>query len=283
MRLKITMTDSMVDVLTELGVTVVNYGDREISARCPFHADNHPSFSMNAETGLWICYQCGERGTVEMLAEKIGGKPVNTTVLFREVKFKSIGKTKKLLPKVEDPTLMLARYRSFKNPPTWALEERFIDSQVAERYGIKWDLGWVIPIWEPEFFELLGWQFKQVDFVSNYPKAVKKSLTLFGLRELESTTVVLVESPLDVARLASAGVPAVASYGAFVSNAQVRLLVAAANKVILALDNDETGQAQTTKLYSYLNKFVLTKKTVFPKRCKDPGDMTDAQVMEVFG
>lgn len=31
---------------------------------CPFHHDQHPSFWVNAERGLWGCYSCGERGDV---------------------------------------------------------------------------------------------------------------------------------------------------------------------------------------------------------------------------
>jgi len=95
---------------------------------------------------------------------------------------------------------------------------------------------------------IVGVAVQRLDYVSNYPKAVKKSTTLFGYRELESDTVVLVESPLDVLRLAAVGCGGGGCLqGAYVSNAQVTLLVeyAACN---LGLDNDKAGVEQTQKL-----------------------------------
>ena len=50
-------TDAVEEILDQLGINVVSAG-KEISAHCPFHADAHPSFSINASSGLWICYQC---------------------------------------------------------------------------------------------------------------------------------------------------------------------------------------------------------------------------------
>ena len=276
------------DVLEQLKIDVANVGEREISAHCPFHKDSHPSFSMNAESGLWICYQCGESGTLDMLVEKVGGT-VDVKAFLREAKVKNL--TKKEEPKEEpvkeqtfDAALMYARYRSYRNPPIWALEERQLSRYAVDLYGIKWDMGWIIPIWAPEDAELWGWQYKRADVVSNYPPAVKKSRTLFGLPEVAAATVALVESPLDVVRLASVGITAVSSFGAMVSKAQVRLLIDVADKIILALDNDEEGMRQTDKLYRYLNKFVPTKRITYPASClaKDPGEMSDREVETVF-
>ena len=185
-----------------------------------------------------------------------------------------------------NPFIVTACYEEFDDPPDWALDERMISRGTAERYGLRWNKGWIIPVWASPFdggkHELWGWQFKRLDTVLNYPKGVKKSLTLFGLRELVSSTVVLVESPLDVVRLASVGVIAVASYGAFVSKAQLRLLIEVADKLILALDNDKEGVAQTSKIFPVLSKVMPTKGVIFPDGAKDPGDLDDDQVAKVF-
>jgi DNA primase len=157
---------------------------------------------------------------------------------------------------------------------------------MVDHFGVRWDRGWVIPIWAPdiedEMTDLWGWQFKRMDFVSNYPKAVKKSRTLFGLRELEETTVVLVESPLDVVRLACVGISAVSSFGAFVSRVQIRLLLNVADRIVLALDNDEEGQRQTKKIYRWLARVVPTNVIEFPAGIKDPGDCSDRQLARIF-
>ena len=276
---------SMDSVLESIGVSVVTVGDREISARCPFHADNHPSFSMNAENGLWICYQCGERGTLDMLIVRLGGTEAKPDRILREIKRQSIGveKEEKRPAVEEDPFVLPAMYRSYKNPPAWALESRMILPEVAERYGIKWDRGWVIPIIKPFEDRLLGWQFKAPGVVLNYPRSVKKSITLFGYQQADFKEVALVESPLDVARLASVGVNAVASYGAFVSKEQVRLLIELADRVSLALDNDEEGHRQSDKLYPVLARYLPVKKINYPLNKKDPGDLSDKEALEVFG
>jgi len=281
------MATDIVDVLEQLQIQVSNVGSKEISAHCPFHTDSHPSFSINVNTGLWICYQCSESGTLDMLVEKVGGT-VNVKAFLRETKAKKVKKKEppKEEPKEEiaiDPQILWVCYENFGNPPKWALEERMISHAAARQYGLKWDKGWIIPIIAPYEEELWGWQFKRLDFVSNYPRSVKKSQTLFGLSWLGTGHVVLVESPLDVVRLASVGVSAVASYGAMVSKAQIKLLVQFSDRVILALDADEEGARQNERLHKYLSKFVMTTRAQFPPGIKDPGDMDDQTVERVFG
>ena len=47
----------------------------QLKGRCPFHPDEHPSFSVNLETGYWICHAgCGE-GDAAIFAEKMGLDP----------------------------------------------------------------------------------------------------------------------------------------------------------------------------------------------------------------
>ena len=270
------------EVLHHLNILVVTIGEREISAHCPFHKDSHPSFSINVRTENWICYQCGESGrTLESLVSKVTGQP-EAPSLLREVKRRSLHQVP-LEEKPVDPNIIMAKYLETMPVPTWALERRQLTQEMAEMYGLRWSKGWVIPIWSPDG-ALWGWQFKQLDFVSNYPKSVKKSQTLFGYRELESPhRLVLVESPLDVVRLASFGVAAVATFGAYVSKAQMVLIVEACESVLLALDNDATGQAQSEKVYPYFAHRVPTQILQYERtRAKDPGDMSDAEIERLF-
>jgi DNA primase len=64
---------SIAEVLANLGIELTRSGGAEIVGRCPVHikrvgkADNSPSWSMNAETGLWICFSCGAKGTLSSL------------------------------------------------------------------------------------------------------------------------------------------------------------------------------------------------------------------------
>jgi hypothetical protein len=279
------------EVLEDLGIQIVSIG-REISAHCPFHTDAHPSFSINASTGLFICYQCQEAGTLEDLLVKCNTTKGNTVEYLREVRQRKMRKTRQQEREPEppeepliDPFVLSAQYETFKQPPQWAHEERHITSEQMHRFGVRWDKGWIIPIWSPSKTkpELWGWQFKRLDFVSNFPKQVKKSQTLFGYHQLTGTTVALVESPLDVVRLASVAVPAVSSFGAFVSRRQLTLLHRRAKRVVLALDNDEEGNRQSKRIYLGLAKSLATSVLKYPEGVKDPGEMSDDQIVEAFG
>ena len=53
---------------------LVSTGKRsEASGRCPFHQDEHPSFSVNVESGLWKCHasECNAEGNVIQFCEKL--------------------------------------------------------------------------------------------------------------------------------------------------------------------------------------------------------------------
>ena len=282
---------SVAELLDQLKIEVTSEGEREIAARCPFHEDSHPSFSINRESGLWICYQCQRSGTLDMLVEAVGGVEGTPDEILREVRRRKVSRKRAerdnpLPPKPEpviDPLAILARYETFGDPPAWALEERMLDPEVTHRYGVRWARGWVIPIVDPKTRALMGWQWKGVDSVSNYPRAIKKSTTLFGLQQLRSRRFALVESPLDVVRLASVGVPAVSSYGAYVSRVQLGLIIERAERLVLALDNDAAGMEQTAKIYPRLARQLPTKRVAYPPKIKDPGDMSDEEVVDVFG
>ena len=38
---------------------------------CPFHSEKKPSFSMNLETGLYLCHSCGAKGNAYHFAKKM--------------------------------------------------------------------------------------------------------------------------------------------------------------------------------------------------------------------
>jgi hypothetical protein len=279
------------EVLNTLGMEIAIAGAREISCHCPFHTDRHPSFSINAESGLWVCFQCGERGSLEQLISRVG-KGAEPVAYLRELRQSNVGKykPKALVEEVdEEPiaAMIYAKYESFKLPPTWAYEDRFMTLECVERFGLKWNKGWVIPLWAPELrgnpTDLWGWQFKRLDFVQNYPAGIHKAQTLFGLRECKSDCTFLVESPLDVVRLASFGFEGgLASFGAMVSQAQLQILLERSERVIVALDNDLEGRRQGKKVYRWLSRFLPAEMLKYHSDVKDVGEMPDDELAEVL-
>lgn len=49
---------------------------RNVSTTCPFHSDRNPSFSVNLESGLWICFAgCGSGDIFSFYAKSKGLDP----------------------------------------------------------------------------------------------------------------------------------------------------------------------------------------------------------------
>lgn len=57
------------DVLKSHNVELIGNGD-QCKARCPFHEEKKPSFSVNLKEGLWNCFAgCGKGGVLELMAK----------------------------------------------------------------------------------------------------------------------------------------------------------------------------------------------------------------------
>ena len=289
----VTMTTGTTDlagVLMELGVDVRRSNGREISGCCPVHekrtgrADGSPSWSMNAETGLWICHSCGAKGTLASLVSELTGNPDSVAAVNQLLIETGINRLTAPDRVEYKPDVDWVSYSRYEHPPLNELVKRNLDPDVALAHGIKWNVikkAWVIPIVSP-LGELMGWQEKGYNYFNNEPTGVKKSATLFGIERFQSRTAVLVESPLDVVRFASSfgGMQALAAFGAHVSKEQMTLLATVADRVIIALDHDKAGTESAKTLLKSLPRFrdgiywLDYSKT----DAKDIGDMTDAEV-----
>lgn len=255
----------IIHVLDKAGVKNLREGSKEISGLCPMHKqrlgreDRHSSWSINKITYVHHCFSCGYAGTLTgLLIDLQGYAPED---IEQEIAKSSFLRT---LDKIEQK----------KNPVTpevteWSLSHRLTDvsdgllalrklkRHAADKFQIRWDKelrSWVIPVRDPDGL-LLGAQYRQKGNVINAPHGLQKSSTLFGLYEMKNEDcVALVESPLDVVRLYGAGIPAVSSFGAWVSDQQVMLLARNFKTIVLALDNDPTGNKASIRIGESLRK-----------------------------
>jgi 5S rRNA maturation endonuclease (ribonuclease M5) len=88
--------------------------------------------------------------------------------------------------------------------------------------------------------------------------------------------LMVVESPLDVVRLAVAGVEgAIATYGAILSEDQGKIM-RRADKVIAAFDNDDAGKKASQQVHGFARKYGLDLSyfNYTGIDVKDVGDMT---------
>lgn len=288
-----TIPDNVEGVLEELELDIERVVDGEVWARCPQHAartgkiDRHASFSVNVEKGIFHCFSCGYSGAlVDLVADVLRiDHSLATTWLNGHgglaAAVRRLQHEQPPAPLSTPHTGLEAEYVTYAYPPDHALDARGISLDAAVRFGIRWhEDGWVLPVRDPHTHRLSGWQTKHGRIVRNRPPGIKKSATLFGLSAFEGDWVYLVESPLDCARLWTAGFPgAVASFGASVSKLQTDLLIRTADTVVIALDNDEAGHIGAAEVERRLRGRAQVLRFPYPEGAKDPGDMSDRQII----
>ena len=265
--------------LADLGIEVETEDSDELFAHCPGHEtrtgkiDGHPSWSINAETGIHFCFSCHYKGNLITLIRDIKGVDaasrfrseyaVHKRALLEEEDFKI--PTDVDVPAPVRAEVRTANFQSeswledYVDPPRWALKARRITATGAKEYGIRWDgakEAWILLLRDPKTDRLLGYQMKaqRTRLFRNKPRTVPKGDTFFGWGATkEAKRVVIVESPLDAVILADMEAPAMAICGSHMSDAQVDLLADAGfERVYLWLDTDTAGAMETRRLKKVL-------------------------------
>lgn len=276
-------------LLAHLGVVVTRRVGDEVQGLCPQHekyagkAQSTPHWYLNAETGLHQCWSCGYRGSLLGLATDLTGSPWRALATIRQhgLDLSNLDIKPWNPPSRQPRVLHLPEGRV----PDAHCATRRLDPDLVWDYGVRWDgTHWIIPVHDLESGALLGWQEKSKHVFRNRPPEMEKSKSLFGALQADPQyPAIVVESPLDVIRLASAGLGnGMASYGASVSENQIRHLLTFP-EVILALDNDEAGWNETRRIrdrYARRGPLLLATSTTWP--AKDPGDMTDREIDGAF-
>lgn len=286
-------------ILYNLGIEVVEIKGYELLAKCPGHLvtvgkeDENPSWSLNAESLLHHCFSCGFRGSLISLVATL--KKVSNDdakIWLKDQRGLDVSAVLKHLETMKDvhyspikPIPMSeARLSVFVEPPEEALNSRALTRDAASFYGILWDGkndSWITPIRDDAGI-LLGWQEKSFNgrFFRNRPLGVKKSSTLFGFDRWHGGRMIVVESPLDAARLLSAGVVGgVATYGAALSVNQISMM-SSSDDLVIALDNDAAGLKASLQILSLTKKGLLECRffNYGNSKAKDIGDMSPMEI-----
>jgi hypothetical protein len=289
--------DEMERVLEDLGIEHAGSTGNEVRGYCPMHEqrtgkkDRNPSWFINADSGAFICFSCEYRGNVVTLTADLRGTSyddakdwLNTGGDLMEAFERAISKPKEVFEELV--YISEASLAGFTDPPIEALQARGLTLEAVQQYGLKWEPqseSWIIPIRDPENNKLQGWQIKSFNgrHFRNYPVGVKKSNGLFGFNQYTGGDMIVVESPLDVVRLASIGISGgIAVYGALISDIQLKY-IRSADRLILALDADEAGQTSSLKLVQMTktHNFEAWFFDYSGTSMKDIGGMSKAEVL----
>ena len=301
------------EVIAELNLYIEVRGN-EGCGLCPMHfertgrVDHSPSWWINLETGQHICFSCHYKGgllslicDVKELRTKLWDgvyEPDYTSAklwlsTISDITPEKLANALQNLPKFVAPyekplEMSESRLAVFTDPPLEQLISRNITLESTRAYGILWDTktdSWILPLRNPFDGTLLGWQEKGVlnRTFMNRPAGLQKSTTLFGADLMNDEVAYVVESPLDCARIYSAGFyGAVAICGSTISDKQISLL-RNTSQVIVAFDNpkvDLAGKSASDSLRGLALKYGINASyfNYGDTGKKDPGDMTDEEI-----
>jgi hypothetical protein len=289
--------EEMKDTLTRLGLSVSDTRGDEIQINCPAHKertgkeDNNPSLWINADSGAFICFSCQWKGNLYTLVEQVGGIAPGQaeswvkTDLGLRARFQRLMDHKDAKRQEEPVIIHESMLSAFKGVPTPVCLSRGLLPDVVWKYGVRWnqdDKSWIIPIRDPLTNKLMGWQEKGHERrIFKNTTRVKKGDALFGYDLYEGGDMIVVESPLDVIRLASVGFPGgVAAYGCIVSDMQFNL-IRGGKRVIFAMDNDKAGNEATRDLLKRAKEVGLEcwLFNYSQTDMKDVGGMSQAEIV----
>lgn len=298
--------EDLESVLDELGMDVGRSTGLEVWATCPNpeHDDNRPTnYSVNTESGNGFCFACGFRheGLTSLVAQLTGLNGWDASRWLRERGATVSARLERIQERrggsepafdVNDYSIE-SQFAVFTDPPDEALvrgkevggkwlEYKLSRDSVVE-YGVRWHAErgtFVLPVHDARG-NIIGWQERRKPKPLNHPRGLKKKLTLFGIEIFRGKTAILVESPLDAVRLWSVGLDGgLSSFGARVSAAQMRLIISKAQRLILALDNDDAGISMTDELVGrYAHRLPIHRFHYGDAEGKDPGDMTSSEIL----
>jgi DNA primase len=281
-------------VLTGAGIDIeAEYGTDYI-VFCPYHNNNRtPAGEVSKDHGMFFCFGCQ---TTRTLIEFV--MYTSNRTYFEAVRY--------IKSKEQDTSIEESVNKALINKPEFiqydellikrlnnqALESpraiRYFEGRKITKESIdKFSLGYsekqdsvTIPIYSPDGM-CIGFVARTVEGkeFKNTP-GLPKGKVLFNLHRIKTSNIVyVVESSFDAIRLDQVGFPAVATLGANVSAAQIRLLEKYFNSIVLIADNDDAGMIMRDKLIEKLGPIVTS--VYIDKKYKDIGDMDDEAIKKL--
>ena len=281
-------------VLTGAGIDIeAEYGTDYI-VFCPYHNNNRtPAGEVSKEHGTFFCFGCQ---TTKSLIEFI--MHTSNRTYFEAARFiKSKEQNISIEDSVNKALVNTPDFIQYDELLIKRLNNQALESPRALRYFegrsitkdsiLKFSLGYsekqdsvTIPVHSPDGM-CIGFVARTVEGkeFKNTP-GLPKGKILFNLHRIKaSTTVYVVESSFDAIRLDQVGFPSVATLGANVSAAQIKLLEKYFNNIVLIADNDDAGVIMRDKLIEKLGSSVTS--VYIDKKYKDIGDMDDDAIKKL--
>lgn len=254
----------------------------EMLVPCPHpdHEDTNPSASINVRKRVWVCYSCGQGGTLEtLLGDRIADERVEDMLADLSAELVDSGRAD------THPESWLDQFDAAGVHPYW--RSRGLSEAVCAKFRLGYDFDTgkaTYPLRSPSGAVLgvveraLGDERPKY----KYPKDVNVTETLFAYHFVRQGVrdVVLVEGALDAIAMWDVGIPAVAQMGSRLARAQIDLLRALGLRTLtFAYDQDHAGREALERAITnpLLNFCALRIMSWDPRAGKDPLDLPPEQ------
>ena len=289
------MKDIILSLLEANDVKNIKISGDEIHCCCPFHKENKPSFSINLETGKYICFsgKCGKKGNLVSFISQMSGKSYKEVendlqINLENIKYNSI--VKDTLNSLEDKknNSKFIKYNNYKFIELKDLQDENkilklinIQKDISDRVGLKICLSnpyyrrLVVPI-DKNIYEFRDLT-KKSDRKCLYESGVRISGYLFSIIiNKEDDSIFINEGTKDSMSVAGFGFNACCTFGINISDQQIaKILKLGINKVYILRDNDEAGYKSAYSTYKKIKNFIDCKIIKYPKdfKYKDPNEI----------
>ena len=281
-------------ILTGAGIDIEAEFGNDFIIYCPYHNNTRtPAAEIAKDSGLFFCFGCQTTKNLEEFVMFVTGRTYFESARYIKSKETEtnienvINKAMYAPPEfVQYDELLIKRLnnQALESPRAMRYySNRFITEESVKKFGLgyseKQDMV-TIPVHSPDSMTLgfVGRSIEGKEF-KNTP-GLPKGKILFNLHRIKTSNIVyVVESSFDAIRLDQVGFPAVATLGANVSAAQIKLLEKYFNSIVLIADNDDAGMIMRDKLVEKLGPIVTS--VYIDKKYKDIGDMDDEAIKKL--
>ena len=286
--------DQIGEIINVCGIEIGSELDTHYLVFCPFHYNkNTPACEVDKEKGLFLCFACGERGTLLDLVMRTTNRNYFEASRVISTAAKSID----FASRIEKDIQVKEEFLQFNNELIDRLHNDLLSSEKAIAYFKsrnieldaikKFKLGYspkqdmvTVPVYSHTDI-CVGFVGRSIEGKSfKNSTGLPRNKVLFNLNSVKFKDIVIVESSFDAIRLWQLNIPAIATLGANIGKNQINLINKYATRLILAMDQDEAGGSLTRNLNKSVTIPILNMD--FPDGVKDIGDMTDEQIVKSF-
>lgn len=289
-------------VLEDYGVEQIHESGKQLTCCCPLpgHRDTNPSFSINSETGLFICFGCGKKGNY-----------FHFISLMEEITYDEAKKNYRLNYSqhyynrlLEDSLESLERNNNEDKSYTVSLLTQDIDKfkgyreelnklnikeDIAKKYGLSICLEkpymyrLAIPLFEND---IRFWELRDLTKTSPkkclYTKGTKTAKILYScIIDKNKDYGFLTEGTKDALTVAGFGENSFSCFGLNISERQMSLILKTGiKKLYILYDSDKPGKEGAIRNYQYIKNFIDCKIIKYPDnfQFKDPNEIRDKEV-----